>query len=769
MNLRVKLEYETRVIQQSNGDDLADNITIGRSRECDWVVPSEDSSIGRKHVRLFKKKNALFLEDLGSQNGTFLDKKRIKGPVKLRAGQRINFGRCVLVVEKVASAEKAAGFCPCLQVVNGSKKGFRVDIGDKGVRIGSDPESDLVLLDDLLVSRSHAFVGCNEGSSCWIEDCGSTNGTRVDGEALVPNRKRPLKPGNTIQVAHVDILFTDATALERKSRFLKALGVVALCLGIAYALFFMFQLIKPPVPRILAEARTAAERERFQDAVEILSNATGRSDYHRFRAEVEELRSLISAWQTTASFWRRAERTLLDQDLWSAPDDVASSDSARRLAEDLNQLCTLLVASRNWEWNPKKGPLYLAQAQMAKQLMDGIFSINTLMRSADLNTARLEMEVSRLRAADASVIDPDTVQLLNGLQQTANYVAGEAELLLQTMHKMESLLQRLAGEWPPPLHDVLGEWVDLLHAHSAVSSRARSIHPVIEKLNDSYIELGRRMDAARSVRFEDGVQPVSLPPRDLCARHPALSELRDRLDRASQSVRSQTMRAQVAYNQTSAALNGLGGARNVVRRWSDPEIMNVLIRYDCLEGPHPRRSRTEPSSIYDEIVGVEHMYSILRGEQPEMEFWKPEIFRLAAAFRLADTALADFLRDDFRWMIAGQMGEHVKDLMKVIDMRSELTKRLREHVSLRGGRDALLAAGMLLVIAETPGQITVDEVALDEWGRLRLGELRSKLLSLDREYPMASPDRQIEIREEILRVGLPGDPIVRQYWLRRPL
>jgi hypothetical protein len=48
-----------------------------------------------------------------------------------------------------------------------------------------------------------------------------------------------------------------------------------------------------------------------------------------------------------------------------------------------------------------------------------------------------------------------------------------------------------------------------------------------------------------------------------------------------------------------------------------------------------------------------------------------------------------------------------------------------------------------------------------------LKRLRLALLRLNDEYSMAAPARQIEIRNEILRAGLPGDPVVRRMWAFR--
>ena len=45
-----------------------------------------------------------------------------------------------------------------------------------------------------------------------------------------------------------------------------------------------------------------------------------------------------------------------------------------------------------------------------------------------------------------------------------------------------------------------------------------------------------------------------------------------------------------------------------------------------------------------------------------------------------------------------------------------------------------------------------------------LAQQRVELIKLNEGYTLAPPTRQIEIRNEILEKGLPGDPLVRRMW-----
>jgi len=69
-------------------------LILGRSSSCDLRLPH--ASISRRHARLTRRGERLFVEDLGSQNGTFLDDERLAGPRELQVGQRIHIGPAVL-------------------------------------------------------------------------------------------------------------------------------------------------------------------------------------------------------------------------------------------------------------------------------------------------------------------------------------------------------------------------------------------------------------------------------------------------------------------------------------------------------------------------------------------------------------------------------------------------------------------------------------------------------------------------------------------------
>ncbi|MGV7976931.1 MAG: FHA domain-containing protein [Anaerolineaceae bacterium] len=62
-------------------------LTIGRDESCEVVVP--DRQVSRQHARLSLRENAVFLEDLKSKNGTYLNGQLLAAPTQLRESDEI--------------------------------------------------------------------------------------------------------------------------------------------------------------------------------------------------------------------------------------------------------------------------------------------------------------------------------------------------------------------------------------------------------------------------------------------------------------------------------------------------------------------------------------------------------------------------------------------------------------------------------------------------------------------------------------------------------
>ena len=79
--------------------DLDDELTIGRSPGCGVAMP-EDIYTSTLHARLFRRNDQLWVEDLGSTNGTFVNSEQIKQAVRLGKGDLLQIGSTVFEVSR---------------------------------------------------------------------------------------------------------------------------------------------------------------------------------------------------------------------------------------------------------------------------------------------------------------------------------------------------------------------------------------------------------------------------------------------------------------------------------------------------------------------------------------------------------------------------------------------------------------------------------------------------------------------------------------------
>jgi pSer/pThr/pTyr-binding forkhead associated (FHA) protein len=76
----------------------ADPITIGRADDSTIVL--SDDFVSTRHARLVPADGKWLVEDLGSTNGTYLDRQRITSPTPVPLGMPIRVGKTVMELRK---------------------------------------------------------------------------------------------------------------------------------------------------------------------------------------------------------------------------------------------------------------------------------------------------------------------------------------------------------------------------------------------------------------------------------------------------------------------------------------------------------------------------------------------------------------------------------------------------------------------------------------------------------------------------------------------
>jgi pSer/pThr/pTyr-binding forkhead associated (FHA) protein len=176
-----------------------------------------DPAVSYTHAQITLHADELYLRDLGSRNGTWVNAQRVTTPHLLREGDVVHVGDTDLTFHSVRGrgaeappvppAEPAALKRLRLRVESGPLAGQTFPLAPPEVVIGRDPDAGISISEGT-VSWRHAKLA--PSASGWsVTDLGSTNGTAVNGRALEANREHPLEPGAEVRVGEVALRFEE--------------------------------------------------------------------------------------------------------------------------------------------------------------------------------------------------------------------------------------------------------------------------------------------------------------------------------------------------------------------------------------------------------------------------------------------------------------------------------------------------------------------------------------------------------------------------------
>lgn len=195
-----------------------------------------DSTVSRSHARIRVENGQVFVEDLGSTNGTKVGDVRLSPnqPVVATGGTLLRFGNVQLRLEvrggegqgvglegaektvAIAASSEATLLAPAMQPVETAPPvawlrklegpGNELPVPAGVSRIGRRPANELVVTGDAYVSGSHAEIRV-ENEEAWLTDIGSTNGTFVNGRRLMPNQPQRLEPGDEVKIGQTSYRF----------------------------------------------------------------------------------------------------------------------------------------------------------------------------------------------------------------------------------------------------------------------------------------------------------------------------------------------------------------------------------------------------------------------------------------------------------------------------------------------------------------------------------------------------------------------------------
>ncbi|HKO47642.1 MAG TPA: FAD-dependent oxidoreductase [Polyangiaceae bacterium] len=207
-----RLEFQGRALP------ISSSVTnLGQSPECQ--IPLSDPSLSAFHAQLVRHDSGLYLRDLGSSSGTWVNGQCLFGPHALRDGDRIRVGQLELLFRSAAlprlslhEAKQKSLSGPRLEVRSGGALGLSFALGPQPMLLGSSPACS-VRFTDPSVSPHHAELR-SAGATHVLTDLGSSGGSYVRGGRLVPQAPVALNEGDWLRFGAVDVVYTSAARLD---------------------------------------------------------------------------------------------------------------------------------------------------------------------------------------------------------------------------------------------------------------------------------------------------------------------------------------------------------------------------------------------------------------------------------------------------------------------------------------------------------------------------------------------------------------------------
>ena len=78
--------------------DLTSELLFGRAEKCHVVL--DDAYASQVHARIFPRGDLVMVEDMGSTNGTYLNRQKVTSPTELQRGDQVKIGKTILEMRR---------------------------------------------------------------------------------------------------------------------------------------------------------------------------------------------------------------------------------------------------------------------------------------------------------------------------------------------------------------------------------------------------------------------------------------------------------------------------------------------------------------------------------------------------------------------------------------------------------------------------------------------------------------------------------------------
>ncbi len=335
----------------------------------------------------------------------------------------------------------------------------------------------------------------------------------------------------------------------------------------------------------------------------------------------------------------------------------------------------------------------------------------------------------------------------------------------------DSLLASLAT-WPPDVDRAMLQ----LKAHDQTSVGDR---PQIRELIALTAELTSALeqyDRATTALIEWQLEQIprfspELSEPALWDRSPALRQARQTLDRKFRSLQ----KCANALYETDQTLGDIKGLPDEIEAWRHKDIVYAVLACDSTRMPWTGLSRTEPLGQYDAYVGIEDFFCQIAectGKIVLRKFETPfptELDRTLAFFEEVDALLLLVETEGEASWWQGKAGQKVDTYRRYRHWQDRFALLFTKYAEAFEGRRGLIAGTLALTFSSTPQSLVMSSgEPVKAWVAHRYETLKERHRRMHAEFQSAIDVDRSSARDEILSVGIPGDPLVDQVWNSGP-
>ena len=750
--LRIILEHAGTPLYELNTAEYTKEIIIGRAMDCGWTLDGIDSSASAKHAVISKRKNNFYITDLGSRNGIYFQNKRIKER-KLVLGDKVSLGECTISVELVEEKNKRISQFHRLEYMDAKGHRTTIDVNKPQMLIGSSPDCDIIFQNQL-ISSQHAELLLRSDGSCWIRDLNSRNGTSVNGMELTMDGERMLQDNDVINIAYLEIRFLDAAVEHHDSKIWPTVITLAITALVIMAGYIGYMKLTPNSKQILKMAVTEINNGHFDKAKSLLDSSARAEGSENTKYEREQLARKIQLWENVIAMWKSVQNDLEIRNYNRAVQKLSSMNH-----DDLNA----------WTW--PQGAVEKKKAIITKKLLDACSSSSAILKNEhasieDVKMCRDELvqaisEASQVKMASIVQVIKDAQPLLHRVEKTLN-----------DDNELQATLSLLSNRQPD--YNAIISRLQKISTDSGgpVKARADKILPAILTLHRETQRMLVMVDKVGEMDFKSVNDfRLDLPESIDWSTEKNIGSLRRNLIETVERFKDVSL--QLFLIHKNLVNKGVIIGKNIpdLESFLNNKDLEAVYAFDSLNMPLPKNSRQEPAGKYDELLGIEFFYDYVSNihtqsttlNVDELPF-KPKLYKAREIILEIEKFIRFANKDENQWFNRGQFANYLEHCQKILSLRNKIVDAQLKRNAAIGSREFIVSRGVAsYLLPDGEKQRTLSKDVEQSFSAFK-----RTILKLNREYNIAMPEDALKIRGQIIKTGLPGDPIVKKMWQQRP-